>query len=101
MRQNGAVVCTLLRQRLCAPLAHAYAVTVAPCGKGEGAALPDHRKAGAAQPQRLAQGGTLHRLSADRQAVYIAGGGEHRRAEPLRLLRKVGGDTQPFGQQLL
>ena len=74
---------------------------VAPCGKGECAALADHRKAGTAQPQRLAQGGTLHRLPADRQAVHIAGGSEHRCAEPLRLLGEVSGDAQPLGQQLL
>ena len=76
-------------------------MTVALCGKGEGAALPDHRKAGAAQPQRLAQGGALHRLPADRQTVHIAGGRERRRAEPLRLLGKVGGNAQPLCQQLL
>lgn len=54
VRQNGTVVCALLGQCLCAPLAHAYAVSITFCGKGKGSALPDHRKAGAAQPQRLA-----------------------------------------------
>lgn len=54
VRQNGTVVYALLGQCFCAPLAHAYAVSITFCGKGKGSALPDHRKAGAAQPQRLA-----------------------------------------------
>ena len=100
MGEDICIALPLLGQRLCAPLAQADTVAVAPRRNAEAAVLIPEGETGAPQPQCPPEGRAGDGLAADGQRGDIAGGRQGRFAEPLPGRGRVGGNAQPFRKEL-